>query len=278
VSGTLWIVPTPIGNLEDITLRALRILGEVDLVAAEDTRAAQHLLTHHRISKPTISFFEGNEAARSEELVRRLGAGENVALVSEAGMPGVSDPGQRLVARAVEAGVPVVVLPGPSAALTALVGSGLPTDAFLFSGFLPRAEGARREAIGRLRAATATLIFYEAPGRTADTLADLAAGLGDSRRACLARELTKIHEELVRGTLGELVRQFAAAPPRGEVTLVVEGASEAPPEIDLEAEVRRRIAAGESPKEIAAALSLQTGKPRRQLYQLALALRGPDHD
>ena len=269
----LFVVPTPIGNLEDITLRALRILKEVDVVAAEDTRSAQHLLQHHGIAKPTISFFEGNEAARTDELAERLRAGEKIALISEAGMPGVSDPGQRLVARAVELGLPVVVLPGPSAALTALVGSGLPTDAFHFAGFLPRQEGARREAIGRLRPIPATLIFYEAPGRTAATLVDLAAGLGESRRGCVARELTKIYEELVRGTLGELARRYAEAPPRGEVTLVVEGAGEARAEIDVEAEVRRRLAAAESPKEIAAALALATGKPRRQIYQLALALK-----
>ncbi len=273
MSGILYVVPTPIGNLEDITLRALRILGEVDLIAAEDTRSAQHLLQHHQISKRTVSFFDGNEAARSESLVERLRAGEKIALISEAGTPGVSDPGQRLVARAVEAGLPVVVLPGASAAVTALVGSGLPTDAFHFAGFLPRAEGARQQAIGRLRALDATLIFYEAPGRTGATLADLAAGLGESRRACLARELTKIYEELVRGTLGELARRYAEVAPRGEVTLVVEGATSPVDEIDIEAEVRRRLDAGESPKEIAAALALATGKPRRQIYQLVLARR-----
>jgi len=262
----LYVVPTPIGNLEDITLRALRILREVDLVAAEDTRAAQHLLSHHSISKPTISFFEGNEASRTEDLVEKLRSGKNIALISEAGMPGVSDPGQRLVARAVELQLPVVVLPGPSAALTALVGSGLPTDAFHFAGFLPRSDGARREAIGRLNAVNATLIFYEAPGRTAATLADLAEGFGETRRACVARELTKIYEEFARGTLGELARRYAEAAPRGEVTLVVEGAAGDTAVIDVEAEVRRRLDAGESAKEIAAALALATGKPRRQIY------------
>ncbi len=276
MSGTLYVVPTPIGNLEDITLRALRILGEVDVVAAEDTRAAQHLLQHHQISKPTISFFEGNEAARTEALIERLKNGETIALISEAGMPGVSDPGQRLVAGAAEANLPIVVLPGPSAAVTALVGSGLPTDAFYFAGFLPRQEGARMEAIGKLRAIEATLIFYEAPGRTATTLADLAAGLGANRRACVARELTKIHEELARGTLASLHEKYSHTPPRGEITLVVEGASEIATEIDVEAEIRRRLEAGESAKEIAAALSLLTGKPRRQIYQLVLALRAKD--
>jgi 16S rRNA (cytidine1402-2'-O)-methyltransferase len=257
-------------------LRALRILGEVDVVAAEDTRSAQHLLQHHKIAKPTISFFEGNEAARTDALIARLRQGDSIALISEAGMPGVSDPGQRLVAAAVAAQLPIVVLPGPSAVLTALVGSGLPTDAFHFAGFLPRAEGARQAAIGKLRSIEATLIFYEAPGRTADTLKDLAAGLGATRRACVARELSKIHEELVRGSLADLAQRYAEAAPRGEVTLVVAGASgdEAAATVDIESEVERRLAAGESAKEISAALSLATGKPRRQIYQLALALKG----
>jgi 16S rRNA (cytidine1402-2'-O)-methyltransferase len=269
----LYIVPTPIGNLEDITLRALRILREVDVVAAEDTRAAQHLLQHHQIAKPTISFFEGNEAARTEALIEKLRAGQSIALISEAGMPGVSDPGQRLVARAAELNLPMVVLPGPSAAITALVGSGLPTDAFHFAGFLPRQEGARHVVVGKLRSIQATLIFYEAPGRTAATLSDLAAGFGAERRACVARELTKIHEELARGTLAALAEKYSQEAPRGEVTLVVEGASEIAPQINIEEEVLRRLAARESAKEIAAALSLLTGKPRRQIYQLALTLR-----
>lgn len=171
----------------------------------------------------------------------------------------------------------MVPIPGASAALAALTASGLPTDEFRFVGFLPREAGARRERLGALRAEVATLIFYEAPGRAATTLADLRDALGDQRPACLARELTKIHEELLRGTLGELAARFAETPPRGEVTLVVAGASgEKEAAIDVEAEVRRRVLAGERPKEIAAALSLLTGKPRRQIYQLALALQPRD--
>ncbi|HUS67445.1 MAG TPA: SAM-dependent methyltransferase, partial [Kofleriaceae bacterium] len=190
--------------------------------------------------------------------------------------PGVSDPGARLIRHAVDAGVNVTVLPGPSAVVMALVGSGLPTDAFHFVGFPPRDAGPRREKFGALRAIEATLVFYEAPGRTGATLADLAAALGGDRPACVARELTKIYEEWVRGTLAELAARYAETPPRGEVTLVVGGArpGEAGEAVDVEAEVRRRLAAGEGPKEIAAALALKTGKPRRQLYQLALALRG----
>jgi 16S rRNA (cytidine1402-2'-O)-methyltransferase len=275
--GTLYVVATPIGNLEDITLRALRVLREVGVIAAEDTRAAQQLLSHFEIARPTVvSFFEGNEAGRTEHLLARLTGGEDVALISEAGTPAVSDPGARLVQAAVAAGVRVVPVPGASAVLAALVASGLPTDTFLFVGFPVRDGGPRLQAFARLRAVEATLVVYEAPARTAATLQDLAAALGDERRACVARELTKVHEELLRGTLKELAQRFAEAAPRGEVTILVEGAAAAEaeaPAIDVEAEVRRRLADGESPKEIAAALALATGKPRRQIYQLAVALK-----
>jgi 16S rRNA (cytidine1402-2'-O)-methyltransferase len=274
--GTLYVVATPIGNLEDITLRALRVLKEVPVIAAEDTRSAQNLLRHFKIARPTVvSFFEGNEAGRTEHLMARLVGGEDVALISEAGTPGVSDPGARLVIAAVAAGVRVVPVPGASAALAALVASGLPTDEFYFVGFPARDGGPRLQSFARLRPIEGTLVFYEAPTRTAATLHDLAAVLGD-RRAVVARELTKVHEELVRGSLRELTARFTEKPPRGEVTILVEGApataSEAPA-IDVEAEVKRRLADGESPKEIAAALSLATGKPRRQIYQLAVALK-----
>ena len=275
MSGVLYIVATPIGNLEDVTLRALRMLREADVVAAEDTRAAQVLLKRHGIDRQVVSCFEGNEAARAEELIARVVAGEKVALISEAGTPAVSDPGERLVARAVAAGVRVEPIPGPSAAIAALVASGLPTDRFLFVGFPPRAEGERQQAFAKLRALDATLVLYEAPPRVGRTLADLAATLGESRRAVLAREITKLHEEFVRGTLGELAAQYASEPPRGEVTLLVEGAPAGAAEesIDVEAAIREALAAGKSPKEIAAELSLRTGKPRRAIYQLAIALK-----
>ncbi len=275
-TGTLYVVATPIGNLEDVTARARRILGEVALVAAEDTRSAQHLLGHLGISCRVVSYFEGNEARRSEELVAQLQGGESIALISEAGLPSVSDPGQRLVAAARAAGVPVVVLPGANAALTALVGSGLPTERFYFLGFLPRQAGPRREQLAQVRTLPATLLFYEAPGRVGETLADMVEVFGENRRACVARELTKIYEEFVLGTVKELAEKYAIEPPRGEVTLVVEGSTEERGgEIDVEAEVDRRLLAGESPKEIAAALALLTGLPRRQIYQLALARRPP---
>jgi 16S rRNA (cytidine1402-2'-O)-methyltransferase len=272
--GTLYVVGTPIGNLEDITYRAVRVLGQVSRIAAEDTRTARILLGHYGIDRPLTSYFDANEAARADELVAELQAGADVALISEAGMPGVSDPGFRLVAAAVAADIRVVPIPGPSAALAGLVASGLATDRFFFVGFLPRA-GAKRDAqLAALRPLVATLIVYEAPSRTGATLADMAQVLGGTRRAVVARELTKLYEELVRGTLAELGARYADEPPRGEVTLLVEGAAEdaaAEPAIDIEAEVRAALSRGESPKQIAAVLALRTGKPRRMIYQLALA-------
>jgi 16S rRNA (cytidine1402-2'-O)-methyltransferase len=274
--GTLYVVATPIGNLDDMTLRAIKVLKEVPVIAAEDTRAAQNLLRHFEIARPTmVSFFEGNEAGRTEHLMARLRGGDDVAVISEAGTPGVSDPGARLVAAAVAAGVRVVPIPGATAAIAALVASGLPSDEFYFVGFPARDGGPRLQSFARLRNIEATLVFYEAPGRAAATLHDLAAVFGDERRACVARELTKVHEELVRGTLKELIARYAEAAPRGEVTIVVEGAapSAADTTVDVEAEVKRRLADGESPKEIAAALALVSGKPKRQIYQLAVALK-----
>jgi 16S rRNA (cytidine1402-2'-O)-methyltransferase len=279
----LYVVATPIGNLEDMSHRAVRVLGEAEVIAAEDTRAARVLLDRYQIPAGggrLVSFFEGNEAERTEELLGRLRAGARVALISEAGTPGVSDPGTRLVAAAVAAGVRVEAIPGPSAALAALVVSGLPTDRFLFLGFPPREAGARRQLFGERRGERATLILYEAPPRVAATLSDLADALGGERRACVARELTKLHEEVVRGTLAELAgrARAAASSPRGEHTLVVAGASEAEARaaaaLDVEAEARALLLEGLGPREVAARLAVASGKPRRQLYQLALALKG----
>jgi 16S rRNA (cytidine1402-2'-O)-methyltransferase len=273
--GTLYLVATPIGNLEDITYRAVRVLGEVDLIAAEDTRAAQVLLQRYSLRRPLVSYFDGNEQERAEELLRRLQGGERIALISQAGTPAVSDPGYRLTERCRRAGVPIEVLPGASAVLTALVAAGLPTDRFMFVGFPPRTAEKRRLAFARLRAVDATLVLYEAPGRCADTLVDLHAVLG-LREAAVCRELTKVHEEVVRGTLEELAAMYGRVPPRGEVTLVVAGAPRGglpEEEIDLGAAVRRELAAGRGAKEIAAELSLRTGKPRRLIYQLAVSVR-----
>ncbi len=272
--GVLYLVATPIGNLEDMSYRAVRVLGEVDLIAAEDTRRSGQLLHHFKIeAKRMVSFFEGNEAARSEELLRELAAGARVALITDAGMPGISDPGQRLVARAIAAGVVVEVVPGPVAAVTALVGSGLATDRFLFLGFPPRVDGERRALLASLRREVATLVFYEAPDRVKATLADLAAALGGERQAVVARELTKLHEEYARGTLAELVGRELVL--RGEHTLVVAGASPeqaAEQPVDVEAAVRALLAEGLGPKDIASRLTITTGLPRRKLYQLALSL------
>jgi 16S rRNA (cytidine1402-2'-O)-methyltransferase len=278
VIGTLYVVGTPIGNLEDLSLRAARVLREADVIAAEDTRAARTLLMHAdglgaaNPARRVVSYFEGNEAARAGELGAALRAGQKVAVISEAGMPGVSDPGSYAVAAAIEAGARVEVVPGPSAALAALVGSGLASDRFAFVGFPPREQGARRELFGTLRGRTETLILYEAPDRVAATLGDLAAAFGDDRPASLARELTKVHEEHVRGTLGELAARYAETPPRGECTLVVAGGPAVTVAIDIESELRRLLAAGLGPKDAAARLVVMTGKPRRQLYQLALSL------
>ena len=277
--GTLFVVGTPIGNLEDLSLRAARVLREADLIAAEDTRSAKTLLAHVDVLgtvnpvRRVISYFEGNEAEREEELFDALAQGRDVAVISEAGMPGISDPGTRAVAAAIEAGARVEVIPGPNAALAALVASGLPTDRFTFLGFPPRETGARQELFGSLRNEPATLIFYEAPDRVGATLVDLGAALGADRRASVGRELTKLHEEHVRGTLAELAARYAEVAPRGEVTLVVAGGNAAAPAVDIEAELRRLLESGLGPKDAAARLVVVTGKPRRQLYQLALSLQ-----
>ena len=277
--GTLYVVGTPIGNLEDLSLRAARILREVELIAAEDTRAARFLLQQIDAlgavnpARKIVSLFEGNEAERSEQLVLALVTGQRVAVISEAGMPGVSDPGARAVAAAIAAGARVEVVPGPSAMLAALIGSGLPSERFTFFGFPPREQGARQVLFGTLRNELATLIFYEAPDRVGATFGDLAAALGLDRQAGLGRELTKLHEEHVRGTLGELAAKYASVAPRGECTIVVAGGSEPRPEVDIERALRRLLAEGLGPRDAAARLVVVTGKPRRQLYQLALSLQ-----
>lgn len=222
--GCLYIVGTPIGNLEDITLRALRILKEVDLIACEDTRHTQKLLSHYNIAKTLVSYHEHNEMTRSSELLIQLEQGAKIALVSDAGMPLVSDPGYRLVTLCVRHKIPVVPVPGPSAMLAALAAAGLPNEEFLFVGFLPQRSGERRRMLERLRIEERTMIFYEAPHRVAESIADAQEILGD-RPACIAREVTKLHEEFLRGKLSQLAESLAERPARGEITLVV-GTSE----------------------------------------------------
>ena len=217
----LYLVSTPIGNLEDITHRALRVLAEVDVIACEDTRHTRKLLTHFAIDTPTISYHEHNERERAIELVQRLRNGDSVAVVSDAGTPAINDPGFRLVREAIANSIAVIPVPGPSALVTALVASGLATDEFFFGGFLPAKANARRTRLSELRAVPATLIFYEAPHRIAATLTDAFEILGH-REAVVARELTKLHEEFVRGNLDELAEQFSSGDKaRGEIVLMI---------------------------------------------------------
>jgi len=272
--GALHLVATPIGNLEDMTLRAVRVLREADLVLAEDTRRTRKLLDRHAISARPQSLHAHNEAARIEKALAVLSGGGSVALVSDAGTPLISDPGERLVAAAVAGGHRVVPVPGASAVLAALAVAGLPVAPFAFLGFLPRKSGARRSLITSYRGRPETLVLFESPRRVARTLGELAAVLGD-RRACVARELTKLHEESVRGNLGELAQQMAGEV-RGEITIVVGGATaeETASDIgDLDEAIRERIASGRSVSEIASELARAAGLPRREVYARVVALR-----
>ncbi len=264
MSGRLIVCPTPIGNLEDITLRVLAALREADLVACEDTRHTRVLLDRYGVAAKLVSYHEHNEPERSAELVRRMHGGETVALVSDAGMPLVSDPGFVLVRACVAAGLAVEVLPGPSAALAALVASALPADRWRFAGFLPR----KRAELERVLQAQETLVAFESPRRLAASLAVLAE-LDPDRRVAVCRELTKVHEEVVRGTAAELAARYAEAPPRGEVALVV-GPARAPAERDptpaLEA-VRRLVASGAKPRVAASVVAELTGASANALYR-----------
>jgi 16S rRNA (cytidine1402-2'-O)-methyltransferase len=221
--GTLYVVATPIGNLEDMTLRALRILQEVELIATEDTRRTRVLLDHYHIAKPLTSLYDHNESQKAPTLVRRIQEGANIALVSEAGTPLISDPGYRLVRSAIEQGISVVPIPGATAVTTALMAAGLPTDRFAFEGFLPRKAGKRRTRLQELRDDPRTLVFYESPRRLG-TLLDEMQGLWGDRRVVVARELTKKFETILRGLITEVQARLGARPPLGEVTLIVEGA------------------------------------------------------
>ncbi len=269
--GTLYIVATPIGNLEDITLRALRILKEVDLIAAEDTRHTRKLLDHYGIDKPLTSCHEHNEKTKARDLVARLERGEKIALVSDAGTPTLSDPGYRLVRQAVEAGVNVVPVPGPSALTAALGASGLPTDRFVFEGFLPAKKGERRKRLNRLREETRTLVFYEAPHRIKESLADLLEILGD-RELVLGREITKVYEEFIRGRLSEVMVQAERRELRGEITLVVTGVEQesAPGEDRIKTEIQRLQRKGLRVKEIAEILGEKFSCSKREVYRLVL--------
>jgi 16S rRNA (cytidine1402-2'-O)-methyltransferase len=239
--AALYLVGTPIGNLEDITLRALRVLKEVDVIACEDTRQTQKLLNHYGITTRTISYHQHNEMTRSAELVKAMQEGGSVALVSDAGMPGISDPGFRLVSLAIRHRVPVVPIPGAAAFLAALVASGLPTDSFRFSGFLPAKRGERRAALEAIKSSPRTQVFYETPHRIVEALEDVVEVLGGLRRVVIAREVTKLHEEFLRGRAGEVVETLKSRDGvKGEITLLIGKAEEAPAQVAAESRVSLR--------------------------------------
>ncbi len=272
----LYVVATPIGNLQDITLRALNVLRRADLVACEDTRVTAKLLGRYDIHAPTTPYHDANAERARPKLIARLREGAKVALVSDAGTPLISDPGFKLVREATAAGIRVIPIPGASSVLAALTVAGLPTDKFLFLGFLPAKSGQRRRAIEAVRAVGASLVVLEAPQRLGDCLADLAAVLG-GRPAVIARELTKHFEETVRGDLGELAARYAAAPPKGEVVIVVGPPDEADLVVgdDATDALLRDALTTLRPAEAAAVVAQRTGRTRREVYARALALRKP---
>ncbi|HTP11108.1 MAG TPA: 16S rRNA (cytidine(1402)-2'-O)-methyltransferase [Anaerolineae bacterium] len=265
--GTLYIVPTPIGNLDDITLRAIKVLREASLIAAEDTRRAAILLSHFDLHTPVTSYFEHNKLSKLDRILSALEQGD-VALISEAGTPGLSDPGYELICAAIERGYHVVPLPGATAAIPALVASGLPTDSFIFIGFLSRKAGDRKRALEEVKSDRRTLIFYEAPHRVRETLADMLGVLGD-RSVCIARELSKVHEEIWRGSIAHAIEHFGAEA-LGEFVLVVAGAPEADRWDDdrVEAALLAEIEHGSSASEAARKVADMSGWNKRRVYAL----------
>lgn len=278
--GILYLVATPIGNLEDITLRAARVLNEVSLIAAEDTRSARKLLTHLNIHRPLTSYYEHNEIAKLDQILAALVLGD-VAVVSEAGMPGLSDPGEALVRAAIAKGIRVVPIPGATSVISALVASGLPTDQFLYLGFLPRLKRARRAFLEKEVNESRTLVLFESPHRLVEALADIEMILGD-RRMCCARELTKLHEEFLRERVSTIRSHFEQTLPRGEFTLVIEGAQvdkmSSDQESWSEARVKRRVAelmrAGAPRTDAVKRVANESGRERRLVYKLALKDKG----
>jgi 16S rRNA (cytidine1402-2'-O)-methyltransferase len=273
--GTLYVVGTPIGNLEDMTFRAVRILQTVDTIAAEDTRHTGKLLQHFQIKTNQISYHQHNRQQRLPELLNRLTAGKTIALVTDAGMPSISDPGYELVQGAIEAGITVIPIPGATAGITALSASGLSTDRFVFEGFLPASGQERQQRLEVLAAESRTLIFYESPYRLQQTLEDFATIFSPSRQIVLARELTKLHEQFWRGTIEDAIAYYTDHEPKGEFTLVLAGAPAETPvlsEAALKAELSQLINQGLSRSQAARQLSHLTNLPRRHLYQMALSL------
>ena len=276
MAGTLYLVPTPIGNLGDISKRCRETLTEADFIAAEDTRVSLKLLNHLELKKPLVSYYEHNKVESGKRIVERLLAGETCALVTDAGSPAISDPGEDLVALCAENGIPVSAIPGPCAIITALSISGLPTGRFTFEGFLSTSKKSRQEHLAALREERRTMVFYEAPHKLRATLDDLAAAFGGDRRISLCRELTKLHEEVIRTTLDGARALYAEQPPRGEYVLVLEGAPEPEAaEITLEDALDRisaLIAAGSSKKDAVKQAAAETGFPKNVLYDAALKL------
>ncbi len=275
--GTLFVCATPIGNLGDITLRALEVLRSVDLIAAEDTRVTLPLLTHFGIRKPLVSYHQHSPAFRLEWLLQQLREGKSIALVCNAGTPGISDPGVPLVRRALQEGIPVVPVPGPSAVTAALSVAGMEAQRFLFLGFLPREPKERRALLEQVKKLPFTLVLYEAPHRLVTTLKELLEVLGD-RAVVLCRELTKVHEEVALTTLANLVQRFTGETPRGEFTLVIEGVREEPPTVDwqqVDNALRDLLRKGTSVKDAAREVAQRFGIPRSIAYRRALSLRTP---
>jgi 16S rRNA (cytidine1402-2'-O)-methyltransferase len=267
VAGTLYVVSTPIGNLEDMTFRAVRILGEVSVIACEDTRHSRVLLQHYGIDRPLISYHDHNEQERTGDLIAKLQGGSSVALISDAGTPLISDPGYRLVNRAIEEGIAVIPIPGPSAILAALAGSGLPTDSFHFGGFLAAKTSQRRKQLEAAKEIESTLVFYEAPHRILETLADIGEVLGD-RRVVLTRELTKVHEEFLRGTAAEVLETLRQRPAvKGEMTLLI-GKAAAPPVSDVPVKdaVEALMRSGVARMDAMKAVARERGMSKREVY------------
>jgi 16S rRNA (cytidine1402-2'-O)-methyltransferase len=273
--GTLYIVGTPIGNLEDMTFRAVRILQSVDIIAAEDTRHTGKLLQHFQIKTPQISYHEHNRNTRIPEVIEQLKYGKAIALVSDAGMPGISDPGYELIKACVDDGIDVVPIPNATAAITALSASGLPTNKFLFDGFLPAKNQQRREYLETLSTETRTLVFYESPHRLRETLQDFADILGSDRQIVIARELTKLYEEFWRGTIEEAIAYYQEKEPQGEYTLLVAGTPPSQPQLteaELKAELLAMMKQGISRSQASRQLAKEISISRNKLYQLALTI------
>ncbi len=269
--GTLYLVATPIGNLEDITLRAIRTLREVDLIAAEDTRHTRKLLNHYDITTPLLSYHEHNKEEQKSRILKALAEGD-VALVSDAGTPGLSDPGYELICAILEEDHEIRPIPGPSAPIAALVASGLPTDAFLFLGYLPRRSGERKKVLQSVFNEHRTMLFFEVPHRLNQTLEEFDVILGEDRQLAVCRELTKVHEEILRGTVREIREHFKEIEPRGEFTLVVAGAAKNVPweEEDVRKAVSYRLKEGMSPSEIARQVADESNWPRQEIYRITL--------